>query len=110
MQNKVEELQREFNSCQKMLTAVGDEVRQKLLMRMVVGDRNGMRASEIAEQMHITRPAVSHHMQILKDAGIVKSRKEGKYIYYFFDACCEHVDALLQLFRRVKEIIKNETE
>lgn len=40
---------------------------------------------EIADQTYLSRPAGSHHMQILKDAGVVKSLKQGTQIYYYFD-------------------------
>ena len=48
-----------------------------------------------------------HHMQILKDAGVVKSRKEGKFVYYYFDATCKNIDALLRLFEDVKRVIQS---
>ena len=76
------ELEKEFASCQKLLTAFGDEVRQRLLMVMLKADPAGVRVAEIATEMKLTPPAVSHHMQILKDAGIVHCRKEGKFIFY----------------------------
>lgn len=108
--DRVERLKKEFEDCQKTLTAIGDETRQKLLLLMVVGNRRGIRVSEITENMHITRPAVSHHMQILKDSGMIKSRKEGKYIYYTLNSGCEHIDALLHLLDTVKDMIKDVEE
>ena len=65
-----------------MLTALGDETRQQLLSIMIMGPCSGMRVINIAEQTSLSRPAVSHHMQILKDAGVVLSHKEGTLIYY----------------------------
>ena len=50
---------------------------------MLGGQCGGSRVVDIAEKTNLSRPAVSHHMQILKDAGIVKTRKEGTYVYYY---------------------------
>ena len=51
-------------------------------MRM---DYNGSRVPDITVRTNLSRPAVSHHLQILKDAGIVKMRKEGTMTYYYLD-------------------------
>ena len=75
-------LKGKFTACQKMLTVFGDEVRQRLLLLMLEGDPNGVRVADISDKMKLTPPAVSHHMQILKDAGVVHCRKEGKYMYF----------------------------
>ena len=45
---------------------------------------NGVRVGTITEKTHLSRPAVSHHIQILKEAGILKVRKEGTKNYYYF--------------------------
>lgn len=70
-------LKGKFTACQKMLTVFGDEVRQRLLLLMLEGDPNGVRVADISDKMKLTPPAVSHHMQILKDAGVVHCRKES---------------------------------
>ena len=65
------ELEREFHTYQKLLTALGDEVRQKLLFLMLTENRTWVRVVDLVEKTSLTRPAVSHHMQILRDAGII---------------------------------------
>jgi ArsR family transcriptional regulator len=103
---KTRELEREFHACQKILTAIGDEVRQKLLLLMLMENREEIRVADLADKTSLTRPAVSHHIQILKDAGVIKSRKRGKCVYYYFDSTCQNVDALLRLLENVRSIIK----
>lgn len=49
--------------------------------------------SEICARFKITQPSMSHHLQILKRAGLVKSEKRGREVYYSFDRdamvdCC----------------------
>lgn len=86
MQEKVAELAERFSTCGAMLSAIGDETRQHLIVEMLkLGDCNGVRVCQIAQQTNLSRPAVSHHLRILKDAGIVKVRKEGTKNYYYFD-------------------------
>lgn len=44
-----------------------------------------MRVGEIKERTHLSRPSVSHHLRILKDAQIISVRKEGAKNYYRLD-------------------------
>lgn len=39
-------------------------------------------ACMLLEELNVTQPTLSHHMKILCDSGIVKSRKEGKWMHY----------------------------
>lgn len=83
--DEIENLAMNFEACQKTLAAIGDETRQHMILEMIRMDYNGSRVPEITERTNLSRPAVSHHLQILKDAGIVKMRKEGRMTYYYLD-------------------------
>ena len=72
-----------FRDCRNAFTAIGDETRQLILLVLLESDLSGIRVGEIAEKTHLTRPSVSHHLQILKEAGIVAMRKEGTKNYYY---------------------------
>ena len=98
-------LKGKFTACQKILTVFGDEVRQHLLLLMLESNPDGVRVADISDRMQLTPPAVSHHMQILKDAGVVHCRKEGKYMYYSLDSSGKDIDQLLELFTQVKEML-----
>lgn len=63
----------------EVIKALGDETRLQILEILGKGELN---VSEIAEKCTVSRPTISHHLQILKRAKIVESRKEGKEIYY----------------------------
>ena len=97
---EIENLAMNFEACQKTLAAIGDETRQHIILEMIRMDYNGARVPEITAKTNLSRPAVSHHLQILKEAGIVKMRKEGRMTYYYLDpdmAAFTHLsDALLQ--------------
>ena len=94
-----------FASCAKMLTAIGDETRQHLILEMMkMGDCSGVRVCEITEKTNLSRPAVSHHLKIMKDAGIVKVRKEGTRNYYYFDPEMESLEKLISTLQLAREI------
>ena len=72
-----------FSECKDAFTAIGDETRQLILMVLLESDLSGIRVGEIARKTHLTRPSVSHHLKILKEADIVAMRKEGTKNYYY---------------------------
>lgn len=51
--------------------------------------------------------AVLHHMQILKNAGIVKTRKEETLIYYYLEPGDSEIQKILDLFSDIQQIMKN---
>jgi DNA-binding transcriptional ArsR family regulator len=59
--------------------ALGDETRLRLLELMVDGERS------VAELMDVTglgQSLVSHHLRTLRDAGLVVTRRDGRWIFY----------------------------
>lgn len=103
----IQRLAEEFKNCRKLLLAFGDENRQHLILEMMqMGDCGGVRVGTITEKTHLSRPAVSHHIQILKDAGIIKMRREGTKNYYYFDADTKAMNDLLQMFSHAKRIME----
>ncbi len=83
---RLEQITLGFRECRKAFTAIGDETRQLILFVLLQSDLSGVRVGEIAERTHLTRPSASHHLQILKDAGIVSMRKDGTKNYYYISA------------------------
>lgn len=57
-----------------MLNALSDETRQDLIL--LVAEKREIRAGDIANYFHLSRPSISHHLQILKRAKILKARKD----------------------------------
>lgn len=103
----IKTLAEEFKACQKTLLALGDENRQHLILEMMqMGECDGVRVGVITEKTNLSRPAVSHHLQILKDAGLIKMRREGTKNYYYFDADTQAIDCLVQMLIHVKEIME----
>lgn len=94
-----------FSSCGEMLSAIGDETRQYLILEMLkLGNCNGVRVCEITQKTNLSRAAVSHHLRILKNAGIVKVRKEGTKNYYYFSPETQAFERLVSTLSMAKEI------
>lgn len=101
----IEKLAEDFENCRKVLVALGDENRQHLILEMMkIENCSGARVGEITERTHLSRPAVSHHLQILKNAGILKVRKESTKNYYYFDPDTKSFDRLIRVLEKAKEL------
>lgn len=95
----------EIKECQKVLAAIGDENRQYLLVEMMqMNNCRGVRVGDITEKTHLSRPAVSHHLQILKDAGILNVRKEGTKNFYYFDSDMKSMKRLINALQKAVDI------
>ncbi|MFZ5969758.1 MAG: autorepressor SdpR family transcription factor [Bacillota bacterium] len=59
--------------------ALADPTRRKILKMLRERD---LTAGEIADAFHISKPSISHHLSLLKQANLVISEKQGQNIYY----------------------------
>jgi ArsR family transcriptional regulator, arsenate/arsenite/antimonite-responsive transcriptional repressor len=64
----------------KAVTAMAEATRIQILFQL--GGKNGKCVGDIAGSFSISRPAVSHHLRILKENGLVLSTRDGQEIYY----------------------------
>lgn len=76
----------EFKALQSFFAALGDETRQQIFLALLEHETVGMRVPEITRRTHLSRPAVSHNLRILKDAGLVNIHRQGAMNYYYVDA------------------------
>lgn len=80
--------------------ALNDATRREILELLRDRDRT---AGEIAEGYNISRPSISHHLDLLKRAGLVTSEKEGQYVFYSLNASAlDGVFEWMSLFRSDK--------
>lgn len=70
----------------ELFKVFGDSTRIKILWAL---DEAEMCVCDIAVLLNMTQSAISHQLRVLKQANLVKSRKEGKIVYYSLDD--EHV-------------------
>ena len=102
MVQDIKALADEFQACRKILLALGDENRQHLILEMMqMGECGGVRVGAITEKTNLSRPAVSHHLKILKEAGLVKMRREGTKNYYYFDPDMTSFNLLINVLQKV---------
>lgn len=62
-----------------LFKALNDKTRREILD--LLKDRN-MSAGEIADQFDMSKPSISHHLDLLKAAGLVSSEKKGQFVIY----------------------------
>jgi DNA-binding transcriptional ArsR family regulator len=65
-----------------VLTALGDPTRRTIFERLA---EHPLAVGELAKGLPVTRPAVSQHLKVLKDAGLVADRAEGTRRIYQLD-------------------------
>ncbi len=68
---------------QNTLRALADPIRREILEMLKSGR---LSAGEIAERFPVTAASVSRHLSVLKDAGLIRDTREGKFIYYDLNA------------------------
>jgi ArsR family transcriptional regulator, arsenate/arsenite/antimonite-responsive transcriptional repressor len=74
------------------LRAVADPTRRKILRMLQPGtprknpgksaEQDGCTASDIEQRIKLAQPTISHHMKILKNAGLVETTKQGTWVRY----------------------------
>ncbi len=77
----------------EFLLAMSDETRQQIVALLGEGE---MSVSRITEHFALSQPTISHHLAILRRAGVLTSRREGRQVFYrthrdCVDECCREI-------------------
>ena len=99
--NYLRSIPREWRAMAKVFVALGDEHRQRILLTFEKGER--LTVGQIAAVSTLSRPAVSHHLKILREAGVLAAEKEGKEVYVQVNR-----DVLLEALDNVRDYIRTE--
>ena len=67
----------------RVCVALGDAHRQRILLLFEAGEQLPMR--QILDTTPLSRTAVSHHLRVMRDAGVLVSEKIGKEVHYRID-------------------------
>ncbi len=78
--------------------ALNDATRREILELLKVQD---MTAGDIADQFSMTKPSISHHLDLLKQAGLIEAEKKGQFIIYSLNTTV--VDEILKWFIQLKK-------
>jgi len=90
-------------SHQETFKALSDNTRRQILRYLREGD---MSAGEIAEKFNMSKPSISHHLTILKQADLVSDRRQGQNIIYSLNTSVfeELVGVLMEFVVRTPNI------
>jgi len=72
----------------RALHAIADPARRRILQALKergacsIDKDEGLCASDIELRVHLSQPTISHHMSILKKAGLVEAKKLGQWMWY----------------------------
>jgi DNA-binding transcriptional ArsR family regulator len=78
----------------ELLRAFSNETRQKIIRHCFT--EKEVCVNDIAKQFTLSRPTISHHLNLMKRAKLLNSRKEGKEVYYSVNK--EHIVNLVESF------------
>ena len=89
--NKYHHMKKELTDVSDFLIALGDEKRQAIIIRLLEEETcQGIQVGEMIEATGLSRPAISHHLKILRQAKIVAYRSEGTKNFYYLNQDIVH--------------------
>ena len=108
MQRKL--LSEEFRSYRKVFLALGDETRQQIFLTLLENEKIGIRVPDITARTHLSRPAVSHHLRVLRDAGLIAVHRVSTMNFYYVDADKGCWSGLKTFVEHIDSVVKSATE
>lgn len=101
------ELRQELKDVSGLLIALGDEKRQAIIIKLLEEkDCSGLQVSQLIEATDLSRPAVSHHLKVLKDAKIVDFHSKGTRNFYYLTHNTSEISKLMNFLTQAVEIMK----
>lgn len=91
-----------FKDTAATFIALGDEHRQRILLAFEKGER--LNILQIVSTTTLSRTAVTHHLKVLREAGVLDSEKIGKEVYFWINR-----HNVLKALQSVLTYIENET-
>lgn len=108
-ETELQEIYNQFHACAPIFIALGDEIRQKLILDIVDAHETGINVTNLSAKSKLSRPAISHHLKVLKDCGLVKPIKVGTQIFYRINLK-KNLESIAALISSVQEIIRHMDE
>lgn len=85
---------RTFRNCLPLFQAFGDVGRQDIIL--LLANVDAMNVNQIAEQSTLSRPTISHHLKMLRSAGLVSSEQRGTENFYTLE-----IDAAMEMLKQL---------
>ena len=95
-----------FNSCSPLFIALGDKVRQKLLLDILDAGSEGINVKNLSAKSRLSRPAISHHLKVLKDSGLIEPEKVGTQIFYRIDLGVGYMNNIVELINTIQRLLE----
>lgn len=89
-----------MHSCKPLFFALGDGTRQQIVLLLETID--ACNVTQLTEKLPLSRPAVSHHLRVLRQSGLVKIERTGTENYYYLT-----IDDALGLLKRFVSKVEN---
>jgi len=93
--------ERLYEAREKIMKSLANKYRLKIVDTL--GKKDKMCVSDLEDELNLNQSSVSKHLSILKDAGVVKSKKEGLKVYYKLKTPC-----IINYFTCVDNVIKSD--
>jgi ArsR family transcriptional regulator, arsenate/arsenite/antimonite-responsive transcriptional repressor len=90
-----------FRSCIPLFNALSDPARQDIIL--LLAEHEVLSVNEIADQSNLSRPAISHHLKIMRDNHLVKIEQKGTQRYYSLS-----LDQSVKQLKQLIEIVESE--
>ncbi|MDP4162842.1 MAG: metalloregulator ArsR/SmtB family transcription factor [Bacillota bacterium] len=86
-----------FRACIPLFNALSDTARQDIILLLAEHER--LSVNEIAEHSNLSRPAISHHLKVMRDNQLVEIEQKGTQRYYSLslNKSVEQLKALIQI-------------
>lgn len=94
-------MKEEVKRMAKVFKALGEPTRLKII-KILASEGGYFCVGAMAKRLGVSQPAVSQHLKILKDAGILDSKRMGFHVHYFVDA-----KTLKSYKKQIDELIEN---
>jgi len=91
---------RTFARCKPLFFALGDETRQQIIV--LLEKTESLNVTQLAKKLPLSRPAISHHLGVLRQAELVGIRRQGAENHYFLT-----IDAALALLKQFVFEVEN---
>jgi ArsR family transcriptional regulator, arsenate/arsenite/antimonite-responsive transcriptional repressor len=96
----IKQLARTMRSCKPLFFALGDATRQQIIL--LLENIDACNVTKLTEKLPLSRPAVSHHLRVLRESGMVKVKRRGTENYYYLT-----IDDALALLKRFLHEVEN---
>jgi ArsR family transcriptional regulator, arsenate/arsenite/antimonite-responsive transcriptional repressor len=96
-------LPKKWHGLARVFSALGDEQRQRILLMFERGEE--LTIKDVFEACPLSRTAVTHHLRVLREAGVLTAEKRGKEVFLK-----PQPEAVMQALDRLRDYIEEELE